>query len=261
MILDQVAVLGDTTWTTAGWPAAVGVGGVVVALGLVVASIAAPGSGGGRPWLAAGLAVAVGFVGLCVSGTPALVPGGAPGLWTTTDAFGALLVADALGAGAVVVLLGLAAAVWLARASGGDPPWVRVGLAVPALSAALFALGHAVWLRGVGSLPEIEVDLPPRVHVGRAVEPRVGLLGGDDVSGWSVGPVRVEAPAPGPVTVAVHARHFGLSGARVVTTEAGEDRFDPAVALAVGDEWRFVETTSWRSQYLWVLPSREQVTG
>lgn len=260
MILDQVATLGDTTWTTPGWPAAVGGVGVLGALGLVVASLVAPGSGGGRPWIAVGVGVAGIFAGLCALFAPVLVALAQPRGWTTGDAFGALLVAEALCGAAAVVLLGLAAAVWLARAPGGDPPWIRLGLAVPALSAALFTLGHAVWLLGVGPLPELVADLPARVHVGRALDLEVSLLGAN-VLGWEAPPVRIMAAAPGPVTVPLTTRRFGVSGTRVVTTEAGEDRFDPAVALAVGHAWTFVETTSWRSQYLWVLPSREQVTG
>lgn len=258
MSLDQVATLGDTTWTTPGWPAAVGVVAVLVALGLVVASMVTPASGGGRPWVAVGVGVAGIFAGLGAVCAPAFVALAQPGGWTTGDAFGALLVADTLCGAAVVVLLGLATAVWLGRARAGDPPWIRLGLAVPALSGALFTLGHAVWLLGVGPLPDLTVDLPPRVHVGRAVDLEVGLA---DARGWDAPPVRVLAGSPGPVTVPLTARRFGVSGTRVVTTEAGEDRFDPAVALAVGHTWTFVETTSWRSQYLWVLPSREQVTG
>lgn len=264
MNLGEVTLADGATWSTPAWPLLVPAIGVCAAFGLLIAAAVAPRSGGGRPWAAANVAVATIFAAAVAAGAPTLVQGaradaafGQP----TAEIFGRLLLVESTLVGLVVVLLGAAVAVWAARPPAGEWPWIRLGLAVPVFTSALVGGIHAVWLRGLGDVPGIVADLPPRVHVGRTVEAAVRVVGAANPTAWSTRPISVVTGEVGPVEVAAEVWRFGLAGRRTQATLAGADSFAPAVAISVGDTWVFEETTSWRNQYLWVVPAPGRAVG
>lgn len=263
MIPDLVVVAGDTTWTTPAWPVIVPGVGAILGLAAVFAAALVPGRGGGKPLVAAGIGLATLFFTPLLAGTPALVwgpRGGEEAGPRAADLFGELVISDLLLAGVALLFVGAALAVWVARPRGKGAPWLAIGLAGPAVLAAGLGLGHAAWMRSVGALPGLGGALPPRIHVGREVSAEAALLGVDP-AGWTLAPVTVRPTAPGPVAATIRATRPGISGERPLAATAGEDRFAPEVAIAVGDTWIYEETTTWRSHYLWFVSAPGRAVG
>ncbi len=260
--MDLTAIVGDQTWQTPGWPLLLSVGnaGLSLVLSALLVLMSRQGGLGQRaggitlavltPLLAA-LACAVPF---------ALVPAT---LLTENkfalEVFLAPLCGEVAASAVALCALGLGFAAWL----HAPHPLDETPNPIPILPLLLFpvlgAIGlggpaHLLALNAQGPLPELDVQLGPRVHVGTDTILPV-LLNDEALHGWYAPPVHVAPKATGPFALELRAERVGLKGTRVVTREAGEDKGSPFLPLAERNSWDLQESVSHKAQYMWFLSS------
>lgn len=255
-VLDLIAVVGDQTWRTPGWPVGIAVAnagvGVAVGVGLfvhgrfgglgqreigIVTAILTP--------LVAGLACALPF---------ALLP--ATLLEEEKFAIEAFWVPFAIelagsGIAILAVLGGLGA--WIHAPKGSVPlPVLPLLLGPVVLALGVAGPAHILALNMQGPLPTLDLDLGPRLHTGTDTTVPVKL---DEhaAHGWFAPPVRIAPTVPGTLGIELRAERVGLKGLRVVTREVGEDRGSPLLPLAAGNTWDLEETVHHQAQYLWFV--------
>ena len=255
-VLDLVAVVGDETWCTPGWPVAVAgmnaVAGVALGVGLAVHSR----WGGLGHRLGAALCAALTFMGVGVIGAVPLLflpVTLLPGATFAIEAFRAPLVAEFIASLVAMFAVGAGLTAWL-YAPRGTPGLPVVPLLAAPVVAALGLAGpaHVVAMNAVGPLPTMDLDLGPRLHLGADATVAVRL---DDAAadGWFAPPVHVKATATGPMLIELSAERVGLRGVREVTREVGMDRGSPLFPLAAGNAWDLQETVHHDAQYLWFI--------
>lgn len=256
------ATLGDVTFAVAGAPTTVGLAPLGLAL-LVLVATGLVGRGLGKPalglWILVGAAMASGLAVALPFALWAAQGGSAAETLGSALFHGALLREVAAAVGAVGVV-GVSAAIWAAAPPGEGAPAARAAFASLALAGAGLGIAHACWVLALGPFPVPEAEVPAFVHVGQRVEVPVTDPQGHD-GGWTLAPVTLAPNAPGAATVPMRAERFGASVTRAAAYEAGEDRLDPLWPLAVGRQWRFVQSTSWHSHYLWFVSAPAEVEG
>ncbi len=262
--LDLVAIVGDETWRTPGWPVALAVGNAAFAVALAVGLVVHSRFGGlgqrGAAWI-------VGALTLLLTGLGCAVPFALLPATLLSEQKYAVEVywapfAVELGASAVAMLaIGAGVSAWLYAPKTSVPlPVVPLLLAPVVIALALAGPGHIVALNAAGPLPTMDIALGPRVHVGSDTTIPV-TLDDEAASGWLAPPVHVAPTTRGTFAVELKADRVGLSGLRVVTREAGEDRGSPLFPLADGNTWDLAETVMHEAHYLWFLNGNHENPG
>lgn len=268
-VLDLIAVVGDQTWRTPGWPVGVAVVnaivGVAVGLGLLV-----HGRYGGLGQRELGLVTAIltPLIAGLACGLPfVLLP--AALMETAEFAIEAFWVPFAIelagsGTAIIAVLGGLAAWVHAPKgtANGLVPPGPVLPLLVGPIVLALGVAGpaHILALNLHGPLPTLDLDVGPRLHLGTDTTVPVKL---DErtAHGWFAPPVRIAPTTPGTLGIEVRAERVGLKGLRLLTREVGEDQGSPLLPLAKGNSWDLEETVHHEAQYLWFVDGDHTSVG
>ncbi len=251
------AIVGDHTWQTPAWPLLVTLGNAaasVVMAGLLAFLARRGGFGSSNLGIGALLLTPL-FAGLACALPFALLPSA---LLTDSklplEVFAGPLFSELGGSAVALCALGFGLAGWLyAERKPGVPVPVIPLVLFPVFGAiGLAGPAHVLALDAQGTLPRLDIDLGPRVHVG--VDLSVPVLLDDQASrGWFAPPVHVAPREPGTVAVTLRAERVGLVGTRVVTREAGEDSGSALLPLAEGNTWDLQETVARRAQYLWFV--------
>lgn len=259
------AIVGDHTWQTPAWPLLVTLANAaacVVMAGLL--AFLSRRGGFGSTNLAIGVLLLTPlFAGLACALPFALLPAALlADSKLPLEVFAGPLFSELGGSAVALCALGFGFAGWLYADR-------RPGVPVPVIPLVLFPVFGAVGLAGPahvlaldaqGALPQLHIDLGPRVHVGVDLSVPV-LLDARASRGWFAPPVHVAPRERGTVAITLRAERVGLVGTRVVTREAGEDRGSPLLPLAEGNTWELQETVARHAQYLWFVDGDQAFGG